>query len=165
MPAGKTAIQGICTFIQLLLVTGCVSTGTGNLYFAGFIKHHRPTPKTNEGDMNYFGLSGDFERDKWNFETGASTFVDSYNKQSYMIFSNVSHDDYRWRYLTPVVSLHCAYKGNSYYDDSMKLICAPPVSLRVGPDKGLFVYITPVPKFGHLTNGFVSALFGYRFKP
>jgi len=161
----RGAFQGICALMQLLLVAGCTATGASNLYFAGYIKHAEPTPSTNEGNMRFIGYSRDYEKDDWNFETGASTYVDSYHKRSYMIFSNVSHDDYRTRYVTPVLVLNCAYKGNSYVKDSMKLICVPPVSFRIGMDHGFFAYITPVPKVGTLTNGFISAILGYTFAP
>lgn len=163
MGDGILPVRGTCLLLPLLLLSGCVATGTSSLYFAGFNKHAEPTPKTNEGNMNFVGYTRDYAQGDWNFETGASTYVDSYNKQSYMLFSNVSHEDYHYRYFTPVISLHCAYKGNSYENDSMKVICAPPLSLRFGAEHGLFVYVTPVPKVGTLTNGFVSALIGYKF--
>ncbi len=160
-----SACRGICTIMQLLLVSGCTATGASNLYIAGYIKHAEPTPKTNEGNMRFIGYSRDYEKGDWNFETGASTYVDSYHKRSYMIFSNVSHDDYKTRYVTPALVLNCAYKGNSYVKDSMKLICVPPVSLKIGPDHGFFGYLTPVPKVGTLTNGFISVIVGYKFAP
>ncbi|MEZ5541677.1 MAG: hypothetical protein R3F42_06500 [Pseudomonadota bacterium] len=160
--AGFPPIPG-AFLLSLLLLSGCVATGTSSLYVYGYDKHFEPTPRTNEGNMGFVGYSRDYSRDKWNFETGISTYVDSYSKQSLMVFSNVSHEDYRYRYFTPVISLNCAYKGNSYEKDTMKLICTPPVSLRFGADTGLFVNVTPVPKVGSLTNGLISALIGYKF--
>ncbi len=159
------ACRCIFTSVLWLWLSGCVGTGASSLYFAGFNKHAEPTPSTNEGNMGFVGYSRDYERDNWNFETGLSTYVDSYNQQSYMVFSNVSHDEYRTAYFTPVVSLSCSYKGDSYTSDRMKLICGPPLSLRLGKDQGFFGLITPVPKLGTLTNGFVSVLFGYKFAP
>lgn len=157
--------KSICTITLSLSLSGCVATGTSSLYFAGFNKHAEPTPRTNEGNMGFVGYSRDYEKDDWNFETGVSTFVDSYHQQSYMAFSNVTHDEYQSRHFAPVLSLNCAYKGDSYTSDSMKLICAPPLSLRIGKQLGFFGLVTPVPKIGTLTNGFVSVLFGYRFGP
>ena len=149
--------------VLCLAMSGCVSTGTSNFYFLGLNKHADPTPRTVEGNMNYVGYSRDYEKDDWDFENGVNTYEDSYGQQSYTIFSRVSHDRYKTKYLVPVISFNCSYKGKSYESDAMKLICSPPLSLRVGAEKGLFTYITLVPKIGDLTNGFIMAEIGYRF--
>ena len=154
--AGWTGILG-------LAMTGCVSTGASSFYFLGLNHHADPTPRTVEGNMNYVGYSREYEKDNWDFENGVNTYEDSYGRQSYTVFSRVSHDRYKTKYVVPVVSFNCSYKGRSYDNDSMKVICSPPVSFRVGAEKGLFAHITPVPKLGNLTNGFIMAEIGYRF--
>ncbi len=113
--------------------------------------------------MRYVGYARDYEKDDWNFENGVNTYRDSYGQQSYTVFSRLSHDDYRLKYLVPEISFNCSYKGKSYYNDDMKLICSPPLSFRVGADSGLFAHITPVPKLGDLTNGFIMAEIGWKF--
>jgi len=158
----KTCVHG-GLYAFCLAACGCVSTGTSNFYFLGLNKHAEPTPRTVEGNMNYWGYSRDYEKDDWNFENGVNTYEDSYGQQSYTIFSRLSHDRYRTKYFTPVISFNCSYKGKSYDSDAMKLICSPPLSLRIGADRGFFTHFTAVPKLGDLTNGFIMAEFGYRF--
>lgn len=149
--------------VLCLAVTGCVSTGASSFYFLGLNHHAEPTPRTVEGNMNYVGYSREYEKDNWDFENGVNTYEDSYGRQSYTIFSRVSHDSYKTRFVVPEISLNCSYKGSSYDNDSMKLICSPPVSFRVGAEEGFFAHVTPVPKLGKLTNGFIMAEIGYRF--
>jgi hypothetical protein len=43
------------------------------------------------------------------------------------------------------------------------LICSPPIQFRLGRDKGMFTSITPIPRIGTLTNGFLTVEVGYRF--
>jgi hypothetical protein len=149
--------------VALLWITGCTSVGSNNVYFAGFNKHRSPTSRTNEGNMELFGFSKDYKKGDWGFETGVNTYVDSYEQQSYSLFSKISHEKFRTKYITPVVAANCTYKGRSYDNDSMKTICSPLLSLRIGTEKGIFGYITAVPKVGKLTNGFVMLELGYRF--
>lgn len=153
-----------CMATMVLAMTGCVSTGASNFYFLGLNKHAEPTPRTVEGNMNYVGYSREYQKDDWGFENGVNTYEDSYGQQSYTIFSRLSHDRYKTKYLRPVISFNCSYKGRNYTSDDMKLICTPPVSFRVGTDKGIFAHITAVPKLGSLTNGFIMAEIGYRFR-
>jgi hypothetical protein len=161
-------VRSACTTgfmaIFFLAMTGCVSTGASNIYFLGLDHHASPTPRTVEGNMNYVAYSREYEKEEWGFENGVNTYEDSYGQQSYTIFSRVSHDRYRTKYVVPVVSFNCSYKGKNYTSDDMKLLCTPPVSFRIGADRGFFTYITAVPKLGNLTNGFIMAEFGYRFR-
>jgi len=41
-----------------------------NLYFAGLLFHFDTAPENNDGNMEYFGLSRDFKKGNWIFETG-----------------------------------------------------------------------------------------------
>jgi hypothetical protein len=149
--------------VALLWITGCTSAGSNNLYFAGFNKHMSPNSRTNEGNMELFGFSRDYKKDDWGFETGVNTYVDSYDQQSYTLFSKISHEKFRMKYITPVLAANCTYKGRSHDNDSMRTICSPPLSLRLGAGKGIFGYFTAVPEVGNLTNGFVMLELGYRF--
>ena len=149
--------------VALLWITGCTSVGSYNVYFAGFNDHRNPDSRTNDGNMEYFGFSKDFKKNDWGFETGVNTYVDSYRQQSYSLFTKISHEKFRMKYITPVIAANCSYKGRSHDNDSMKTICSPPLSLRIGTEKGIFGYITAVPKVGKLTNGFVMLELGYRF--
>ena len=67
------------------------------------------------------------------------------------------------KYITPVLAANCSYKGRSHNNDSMRIICSPPLSLRLGTEKGIFGYFTAVPKVGTLTNGLFMLELGYRF--
>ena len=146
-----------------LLVTGCASTGNHSIGFAGVVKHAKPTPKTNEGNMNFLSYAKDYKHNDWKFENGIGTYKDSYHQQSFMLFSNISHDKTNTRYLQPTLGLNCTYKGTSHNNDKMKVLCSPPIKFRTGYHKGLFAYITPVPKIKGLTNGLISMEVGYKF--
>ena len=134
-----------------------------SIYPLGFVKHMKKTSKTHEGNMNYLVVAKTIENNLWNYEVGAGTFVDSYNVRSYRIYTNFSHDDYKWRILTPMIGVDCNYKGKEYTSNKKRLICFPTLRLRLGKEKGLFVNVTPVPKIGNITNGFIAAEFGYKF--
>ncbi|MEH6639336.1 MAG: hypothetical protein V7717_08695 [Porticoccaceae bacterium] len=99
--------------VLCLAMTGCVPTGASSFYFLGLNHHAKPTPRTVEGNMHYVGYSREYEKDNWDFENGVNTYVDSYGQQSYTIFSRVSHDSYKTKYVVPEVSLNCSYKGRN----------------------------------------------------
>ena len=153
----------ITNIITALLLTGCASTGNHSVEFAGVVKHTKPTSKTNEGNMQYLAYAKNYKHQAWNFENGIGTYKDSYHQQSFMLFSNISHDKTNTRYLQPTLGLNCTYKGTSHNNDKMKVVCSPPVKFRLGEHKGLFAYITPVPKIKGLTNGLISMEVGYKF--
>jgi len=133
------------------------------LYPFGYVKHAKPTPLTNEGSMDYFAISKMFSHEKWNFDTGVGTFVDSYSIRSYKVFTNISYSEYKWGFLTPIVSMEFYSKGEAYGSSNRHQFLYPSFKLRVGEEDGLFMYIQPVPKLGTLTNGFVAVEVGYRF--
>jgi len=153
-------LVGIC------LITSLYSTDVFkgvSLYPFGYVKHSKPTPQTHEGSMEYFGISKIFVNEKWTFDTGVGTFVDSYSIRSYKVFTNVSHRDFTWGVLTPILSLELYSKGKGYESNQKHQFLYPGFKVRVGNEDGLFMYIQPVPKLGTLTNGFVAIEVGYRF--
>jgi hypothetical protein len=135
----------------------------GTFYLYGYVNHFEPTPRTNQGNMRYFGLSRELRRDKWRFDTGFATYVDSYRVRSYSVFSDISHDDYALRYLRPMLSLQCQSKGHTYSSEERQFLCFPLPKLRIGGDAGPLVNISGTPKVGKLTNGFAVAEFGIRW--
>ncbi len=134
-----------------------------SVYPIGIVKHFKVEPQTNDGNLNYFAASKTIKRNAWNFENGAGTFVDTYHKRSYIVFSNISQDRYKYGIYTPMLNFHCAYKGHSHTEDNRKLQCYPLFKLRIGREKGLFTNIIPLPKVGEVTNGLVAFEIGYKF--
>ncbi|RVU83993.1 hypothetical protein EOL70_14395 [Leucothrix sargassi] len=150
----------------VLLTTACSNKRSSSIYVAGFSKHlNSDHPDTNEGNMEYFGYSQDFERNNWLYENTISTFIDSYSVRSYMLTSNISHES--WLYygmLRPMIGLNCAWKGYDHSHERARWLCTPPLKLRVGKETGPFANIMATPKVGDITNGLVAAEFGYKFK-
>lgn len=134
-----------------------------NIYFLGLSQHFQSKSKTRNGNMALLGYSRNVERKPWHFENGAATFIDSYNLRSYVVFSNISHDNIGTTHIKPTIGLNCAYKGYSYSHDRKRWLCTPPVKFRIGKEKGMFAYVTPVPKISGLTNGLISLEVGYRY--
>ena len=134
-----------------------------SIYFLGLSQHFESTKKTRDGNMAMLGYSRDLERKPWHFENGAATFIDSYNQRSYAVFSNISHESIGTAHFKPTLGLNCAYKGYTYKHNGKKLLCTPPIKFRIGNDKGIFAYLTPIPKIGGLTNGLVTMEVGYKF--
>lgn len=134
-----------------------------SLFFLGLTKHIKPQPKTNEGSLDLIGYAYNTERKNWNFETGFTTFNDSYHERSYAIFTNISNDNWNTKHIQPTLNINCAYKGYTYAHEGKRWLCSPPVQFRIGKEKGLFAYVMPVPKLGNTTNGFVSVEAGYRY--
>lgn len=145
---------------------GCTVVPTQSIYLAGVSKHtNSDHPDTNEGNMEYFGFSQDFERNDWLYENTVSTFVDSYSVRSYMLTSNVSHKSWLYYgYLRPMIGLNCALKGYSHEHKKSRWLCTPPLKLRIGKETGWFANVMATPKVGDITNGLVAAEFGYKFK-
>ena len=134
-----------------------------NVYFLGLVKHFEPTDKTNEGNMQYFAVSKSVTPEKWTYEGGIGTYKDSYSIRSYMVFVNISNDDYRYGIFQPLLGLQVQYKGVDYVSDDMQVIAFPTLKLRIGAKDGFFADVMAVPKLGTVTNGFASLEFGYRF--
>ena len=148
------------------LSTACTNSRSSSIYVAGVSKHlDSDHPDTNEGNMEYFGYSQDFERNNWLYENGVSTFIDSYSVRSYMLTSNISHENWEyWGILSPMIGVNCALKGYDHSHERRRWLCTPPIKLRVGKKTGLFANIMATPKIGDITNGLVAAEFGYKFK-
>lgn len=151
----------------LLLVTGNVYSKELlkdiSIYPIGFVKHFKVKPETNDGNLNYFALSKTYQKGDWTYENAVGTFVDTYHQRAIIVFSNISHNDYKYGLVTPMLNLHCAYKGHTHKIDERKLQCLPAFKIRVGRDKGLFTNIIPLPKIGTITNGLVAFEIGYKF--
>lgn len=131
--------------------------------FLGFVKHAKATPLTHEGNMDYISIGRTEHYKNLDFENGIGTYMDSYHKRSYTLFSNISNSKIRSKYIQPVIGLNCSFKGVDYKSDKRKWKCSPPLKIRAGSQEGLFAYITPVPKIGKLTNGLLVTEVGLRF--
>ena len=135
----------------------------GTIYFGGYTRHFKPSEFTHEGNMQYVGYSKEFNHDKLNFDTGVSTFIDSYGKRAFVVFSDISNSDYRFGYFQPILALACTRKGKGYDTDATQSSCFPLLKVRVGSENGLFVKITPIPPIGNVTFGSISFEFGYKW--
>lgn len=133
------------------------------LFLFGATKHFKPQPKTNEGSLDLIGYAYNTEHKNFNFETGVTTFNDSYHERSYAVFTNISNDNWNYKYIQPTLSINCAYKGYTYKHEGKRWLCTPPIQFRIGKEKGLFAYVMPVPKLGSTTNGLLFVEAGYRY--
>ena len=157
------ALTAIAGAALLAIAPAALAQARNSFYFYGYVHHLEPTPETNQGNMKYFGYARTIPYEKWRFETGFATYVDSYRVRSYAVFSDVSHEDYSWAYVRPALSLQCQSKGREYTSDERQFICFPLPKIRFGADSGPFVNISGAPKLGDLTNGFVVAEFGFKW--
>lgn len=145
------------------LTCGCSHLDGYSIYPFGWVKHFEPQGETNEGNIEYLAISKELKKGKWRFDTGAGTYVDSYNLRSYGIFSDISHERFTWKWFTPIVSLVCTYKGVEYGSDEMRIKGGPLPKLRFGRDTGVFIKVSGIPRVEGLTYGFVMSEFGYKF--
>lgn len=134
-----------------------------SIYFVGYVRHLKPTPETHQGDMNFLGYSMELRKNEWQFEPGINTYIDSYGKRSYSVFTDISHEAYAYPYFRPLLGLSCMYKGTDYGSDKMAAQCFPLLKFRIGEETKLFANITPVPRIGDLTNGFFAVELGYKW--
>jgi len=160
-------LSSLFVLFSLLLVTTANTSADllddVSLYPLGYVRHFKVQPETHDGNLSFFAASKSFKKNAWTFENGAGTFIDTYHKRAYIVFSNISHDNYKYGLFTPMLNVHCAYKGHSYSEDNRKLQCYPLFKLRIGREKGLFTNIIPLPKIGDITNGLVAFEVGYKF--
>jgi hypothetical protein len=133
------------------------------LYPFGGSFHFKTTEETKNGNLNYIALTKTLEKKAWNIETGIGTFVDTYHVRSYIGFSDISHDDYHYGIITPLLSANCAYKGYEHSSKKRQLRCFPLLKFKLASGKGFVVKITPIPKYKDVTNGQLSFEFGYKF--
>ena len=135
----------------------------GSFYFAAWVEHIHPGPGDRSGYMEYLGYSKDLRNGLWHFDTGATTFIDSYRQRSFSIFSNVSSDRFVYGYFRPTVELVCAYKGTSINSNKRAIFIFPLPMVRIGAATGLFADVAAVPPLGSLTSGWVGAEFAYKW--
>ena len=93
-------MRSIILSILILTVSSFSYAGTDkssnySIYVAGLLYHFDTAPENNDGNMEYLALSRDFQKGNWLFETGAGTYLDSYYKRSYLIFSNITHNRFK----------------------------------------------------------------------
>ncbi len=146
----------------LLAATPAVAESPNTLYFYTWIHHFEPTPETNE-TLKWVGYSRKLQHDKWRFDTGLSTYVDSYSVRSYAVFTDVSYDDFRLPLVRPALSLQCHYKGRDYGSTERQFYCFPMPKLKFGADDGFMANLAAVPKLGDITNGWVLLELGYQW--
>ena len=153
--------------ILLLFVSniafGCSHLNGYSFYFLGWDQHLEPKEETRDGNMEYFAISKEIEKGKWSFNTGGGSYIDTYDLRSYGIFSDISHDRIKWKWITPLLSLVCTYKGVDYGSDEREIKIGPLIKIRIGPDTGLFGAVTGLPPIEGQTDGFVMGVFGYKF--
>jgi len=135
----------------------------GTLYVYGYLKHFNPRPTVHEGGMELLGFSKELHHGLFQFDTGANTYVDSYGKRSYSVFSDISHADFNYGILTPVLGLTCTYKGADYDSDRMQTYCLPVPKVRIGEKTGVFANLAGLPKVGSYTNGWLALELGYKW--
>ena len=139
------------------------SFGEYAIYPFGGSFHFKKEKQTKNGNLNYFAVSKFEHKDAWHFEKGIGTFVDTYHVRSFIAFGEVSHDNYKYGLITPLINAHCAYKGHTHKNKGRRLQCFPSLKFKIGRDKGVFLKVTPIPKLGSLTNGQIVFEMGYKF--
>ena len=159
-------IQRLSLFLLLFTPLKTFSASSSDeyaVYPLGGSFHFKKEKKTNDGNLNYFALSKFDHKDAWHFEKGVGTFIDTYHVRSFIAFGEVSHDNYKYGLITPLLNAHCAYKGHTHKHKGRRLQCFPVLKFKIGRDKGAFLKVTPVPKLGKLTNGQIVFEMGYKF--
>ncbi len=133
------------------------------VYLFGIVEHFYPVSQTKEGNMHYVSLSKKEYYKEWEFENGLGYYKDSYNIDSFNIYTNISNSNWAYGMLKPLVSLAVHSKGIDYSSDERKIFILPSIKIRIGENKGLFFNIMPIPKIKPYTNGFVATEIGYSF--
>lgn len=133
------------------------------LYPFGATFHFKVSSETNDGNLNFLAISKTTKKNNWNFENGIGTFVDTYHTRSYIAFSDISHDNYKYGFITPMLSANCAYKGYKHSTKKRRIQCFPLLKFRLGNNKGFVLKIAPMPKVKKITNGQISFELGYTF--
>lgn len=154
---------GIATLLSATLLSSAQAEEYGSLYFYGYLKHFKPGARVHEGGMDNLGVSKELHHGLFQFDTGVSTYVDSYYKRSYAVFTNISHEDFRYGIVTPMLGLVCSYKGVTYDSSERRVYCFPLPKVRIGEKSGLFADVAVLPKFGNDTNGWAAIELGYKW--
>ena len=155
----------IILVIFVLLWTQALAYGaeSQSVYFLGLASHADPNPKTHEGNMWLLGYSREYQVNSWQLEPGVNSYIDSYDIRSYTVFMDISHDDFKYTYFRPMLSLSCMYKGISHDNDEMAFRCYPLLKIRIGGETNLFANIIPIPYVSGVTNGLIAVEVGYRW--
>ena len=152
--------------ILLLAWAGCQPASADdhwNLHFYGYLKHVDRHPGYREGGMDYVGLSRETSYEASQFESGANTFIDTFGKRSYTVFSDVSHASFRYEMVTPMLRLACIRKGTGSDLSRMNTNCYPVPKIRIGARTGLFADVTLVPQIGDYADAMGMIELGYKW--
>jgi hypothetical protein len=150
-------------FMFLALPGTCCGEEYGTIIFYGYLKHVVSDPRNHEGNMDLLGFSKEINVARFGFDTGANSYVDSYRKRSYAIFSNISHEDYHFGILTPMLEVGITSKGKDYDKPGRQTYPFLIPKLRLGARDGLFVDLSGLPKVGSITNGWLALELGYKW--
>ena len=137
--------------------------GKNSIIFFGYVKHVIGDSRNKEGYMEPIGFSRELYFRKFMFDTGILTYVDSYNARAYAFFANVSYDDYRYKIVTPMLSIGITNKGDSHDTDSRQTYPFIIPKIRIGAREGIFADFSGLPKIGDITNGWVALEVGYKW--
>ena len=151
----------VFTFLALFQTSYAEEYGT--IIFYGNLKHALTDSRNHEGNMELIGFSKEFNIDKYRLDTGFSSYLDSYHKRSYVVFSNISHQDYHYGIVTPMLEVGITNKGKDHDSSERKTYPFLIPKLRFGANEGLFVDLSSLPKIKGLTNGWLAIEIGYKY--
>lgn len=134
-----------------------------SVYFYGYLKHVDRHPGFREGGMDFYGFSKETSYDAFQFDSGANTFIDSFGKRSFSVFSDVSHANYRYGMFTPMLRLVCIKKGSGFDTERMHTDCYPVPKIRIGARSGVFADVTLIPQLGDYADAMGLIEFGYKW--
>ena len=160
------ANRSICWGILLLVWAVCQPASAEDHWsvnFYGYLKHVDPEPGYREGGMDYFGVSKEASYAAYQFDTGVNAFIDSYGKRSFTVFTDVSHADFRYEMLAPMIRFACMKKGKGFNTDAMRTSCFPSPKIRIGSRTGFFADVTLVPKIEGYADAMGLVEFGYKW--
>jgi hypothetical protein len=149
----------------LLVWAGCQPASADDHWsvnFYGYLKHVDRHPGYREGGMDYFGVSRETSYESFQFDSGANTFIDTFGKRSYAVFSDVSYANFRYDLFTPMLRLTCIRKGTAD-SDAMRTSCYPVPKLRIGARTGLFADVTLIPQMGDYADAMGLIEIGYKW--
>ncbi|MBK7312451.1 hypothetical protein [Candidatus Aalborgicola defluviihabitans] len=152
--------------ILLLVCAGCqpaFAEDHWSVNFYGYLKHVDREPGYREGGMDYFGVSKEASYEAYQFDSGANTFIDTFGKRSYSVFSDVSHADFVYGMLTPMLRLTCIHKGRGSDTSRMVTNCYAVPKIRIGARTGLFADVTLIPQIGDYADAMGMVEFGYKW--
>lgn len=140
-----------------------ISNGKNSILFFGYAKHVVNDSRNKEGYMESIGYSRELCYEKFTFDTGVYTYIDSYDVRSYALFSNISYEDIRYKLLTPMIEVGVTNKGEDYDSDKRQTYPFIIPKLRLGAEEGIFADFSGLPRIGDITNGWVAIELGYKW--